>query len=83
MTTLRKLQHAFTQHDIRNSKRRGYNPYALARYLQIADEIAKEIETGEEPRKACTSRLNDRLLDVALGALGLPKASLKEIRGCR
>lgn len=46
------LTGALTQHDERNSKKRGYNPYALGHYMKGVNEIASEtssIKHSQEP----------------------------------
>lgn len=81
LVVLRQLQHAFTRYDIRLSKGKFYNPYALSKYLEIAGDAAREVARGEPIRTALTRRLNDRLLNVALKAVGEPPATRDEIRG--
>ncbi len=65
-----KLTHAVTEYDRKQSKRKGYNMYALSHYLGACQEIAKEVDTGVNIRKACVEHLTGRLLDVVLKAIG-------------
>lgn len=81
MNTKAKLVHALTQHDIRQSSRKCHNPYALAHYLRLADDIAEAIDKGEAPRAAACSRCHDRVLAVVLRALGEPAPTAEEARG--
>lgn len=67
------LVHAATQYDIRQSKRRGYNPYALAQYLARIEDVELDIAAGQTPRAALYAAFNDRLLDTLLTAIGEPK----------
>jgi hypothetical protein len=56
------LAHAFTAYDRRQEKRADYNRYALARYLEAADEIATRVAQGESLDSALRGKLNGRLL---------------------
>jgi hypothetical protein len=76
-----KLIHGLTQYDMRQSKRKGYNPYALAQYLTRIDEIMDDIAAGATPRAAIIAAFTDRLQDAALKAIGEPKGTDAECRG--
>lgn len=76
-----KLAHAFTVWDRKNSKRKGYNVYALAQYLTRVDEVVTDIRQGADVRAAITAGFCGRGLDVALKAAGLPKSTDTEQRG--
>lgn len=67
------LVHAATQYDIRQSRKWGYNPYALGQYLMRIDEVCNDIERGAPPREALLRAFSDRLLDTLLRAIGEPK----------
>jgi hypothetical protein len=81
MDTHSKLAHAVTQYDIRQSKKRGYNIYALAHYLGAVQETCREIEAGKSIRSALVGNFNGRLLDVCLKAVGEPTSTKEEQRG--
>lgn len=72
MTAKDKLIHALTQYDVKQSKKRGYNPYALGIYFQRIDEVCADVERGADIRKAINAGFSGRLADCALRALGLP-----------
>ena len=44
-----RLVSELTQADQRQSTRKGHNPYALALYLQAADNVMREIADGQSP----------------------------------
>jgi hypothetical protein len=75
---LKILYRAFTAYDRLNSRRRDYNPYALAQYFAAAEDIAVAINKGTPMGEACIARLNGKLLDIALNALGEAKATPDE-----
>lgn len=74
------LRHALTRYDRKQESRPGYNVYALARYLQLADEIGAAVTAGDAPRTAILTRTHDRLCDACLRAVGEPIATRDEIR---
>lgn len=76
-----KLTHALTEYDRKQSSRRGYNHYALARYMRLATDVAQAIDKGEHPRNAARSRCCDRLLAVVLRSLGESAPTTEEARG--
>lgn len=70
MTAKDRVISALTQHDTRNSTRRGYNPNALPQYLLAADAAFEKVEkTACAPEEALHSFFCDRLLDICLKAL--------------
>ncbi len=77
----RKLASAVTQYDIKQSKRRGYNVYALSHYLGAVHEVEAELAKGADLRKALISNFNGRLLDVCLKACDLATSTREEQRG--
>lgn len=72
-----KLRYAIaanlTRIDERREKLKGYNPYALARYLDRGDEAAKYIEAGMSPQDAatkagfCDAQLVRAIIEAAKG----------------
>lgn len=81
MNTHDTLLHVVTAYDRRQSKRPGYNIYALPQYIQRVDEIMADIASGRDVRSAVIAGFNGRLVDACLRALQLPITSLEEVRG--
>jgi len=76
-----KLRSAVTAYDKRQSKRRGYNIYALPQYLARVSEVIADIEAGAPVRKAITAGFTGRLLDACLKAAGEAISTDAEQRG--
>ena len=72
------MTRAVTNFDRQASRRRGYNIYALAQYLDAVDRVVEAVEGGAEPRAAVTEAFNDRLQDALLRALDQPVTSREE-----
>ena len=64
------LDHVVTAYDISQSKRKSYNRYALAQYLEAVDGIVKRIADGQPVRQtiedACYPPISDKLVRAAL-----------------
>lgn len=64
---------AITDYDIRQSKKRGYNPYALAQYYAAMDEVENAVARGVDLMdaigRAFTDRLHDCVAKAALDAM--------------
>ena len=64
---------ALTQYDIRQSKRRDYNRYALGHYLgameDVDDQVARGIDLMDALERAFTGRLHDCVAKAALDAM--------------
>lgn len=75
-----RLELAVTEYDRRQSKRKGYNPYALGQYLSAVNDIGALLAIDAEPRKAILSRMKGRLADHCLKALSLPLQTAEELR---
>lgn len=69
MTFKDKLVNAITQYDIKCSKRKGYNRYALAQYFMAIDDAMVLVQKGKSIESALNSVFNDRLLAVCLKAI--------------
>ncbi len=80
METRDKLIHAATAYDIRASKRRGYNHYALGQYFMAVDNVMEDYAKHGDIRRALVSNLNGRLLDACLKAVGQPTSTIQEQR---
>ncbi|MBU1621878.1 MAG: hypothetical protein KJ604_20675 [Gammaproteobacteria bacterium] len=76
-----KLSSALTAYDIRQSKRKGYNRYAIGHYLKALEQTERAIDQGEDIRSALVANYCGRLLDVTLKAVGLPLSTRDEQRG--
>lgn len=74
---------AVTDYDRKQMSRRGYNPYALAQYLEAVEAIEKEISSGTTPRQAILNNLLAGLCDVTLRAIGQAARTPEEIRRYR
>lgn len=73
------LLHAVTQYDIKQSRKKYYNVYALAQYLMAVDRARDAMaDDGLDLRAALVSCFNGRLLDVCLKAVGLPTSTRQE-----
>lgn len=64
-----KMVNAVTAFDIKQSKKKGYNRYALALYFQAIDNITEDMANGVELRKAIERNFIGRLLDAVLKTL--------------
>ena len=62
---------AVTQHDIRQSKRPGYNIYALPQYLDALSDVFTDIDNGGSLEASLRKNFNDRLLSCVLKAAGI------------
>ncbi len=56
-----RLDSAVTQWDIRQSKKRGYNPFALGMYLARVEDVVKLVRQGMPVPDAIDRNFNDRL----------------------
>lgn len=76
-----KLTHALTQWDIKQSKKRGYNPYALGQYLIAVDRVTNAMNCGVTIREALLDNFCDRILNLCIKTLNLDPATDAECRG--
>lgn len=76
-----KLSHTVTEYDRKQSRKRGYNIYAISHYLGAVQEIETDIDNGADLRAAIIAHFNGRLCDVVLKACGLPLMTKDEARG--
>lgn len=72
------LVHAATQYNIKQSRGKHYNHYALAQYLMRIAEVEADIATGVTPRKALIAAFSGSLLDCLLKAIGETKFDASE-----
>jgi hypothetical protein len=56
-----QLDHYLTQWDIKQSTKRGYNPFALGIYLRQAERIAEAVNQGATISDAIDKHFNDRI----------------------
>lgn len=75
------LVHAVTQYDIRQSRGKRYNPYALAQYLRRVDDICSDIASGAPVRAAIVAGMSGSLLQTCLKAVGEAPATNDELSG--
>ncbi len=80
MTNQDILVSTVTQYDIKESKKKYYNIYALAQYLNACDNIKTDVESGKSLRAAIVSNLCGRLCDTCLRAVGEPIQTMDERR---
>lgn len=71
MSTKLKLIHAVTEYDRKQSRKPGYNRYALPQYLERVDLICKDINAGADASHAIKAGFSGRLADACLKSLGL------------
>lgn len=72
------LVNALTAYDIRQSKGKYYNRYALGQYLAALDRVSKYVAMGHDLRLALLNCFNGRLLDKLLRAAKLPVSTKEE-----
>jgi hypothetical protein len=70
-----KLISAATRFDERNSRRRGWNPYALAQYFAAIDGICNAMDSGLSVQSAIARFTNDRFRDILLKAAGMERGA--------
>ena len=80
-----RLVNAATQYDIRQSKRPGHNPYALAQYFQAIESLCSSIDPDNGPtagqiRTCILHWFSGRLADAMLKAVMQEKATKEEAR---
>jgi len=56
-----QLDHYLTQWDIKQSTKRGYNPFALGIYLERAEDLAKDVAQGATISDAIDVHFCDRI----------------------
>jgi hypothetical protein len=56
-----QLDHYLTQWDIKQSTKRGYNPFALGIYLERAERLAKDVAQGATISAAIDVHFCDRI----------------------
>lgn len=80
-TVRNALVHALTQYDIRQSRGKHYNPYALAQYFKRIDDLCEDIAKGASPRDAICAAFTGPLLACALRAINATAPSQDELSG--
>ena len=58
------LDHLLTQWDIKLSKNKYYNPYALGIYLARAEDLIESVNKGATISEAIDIHFNDRLASM-------------------
>lgn len=64
-----KLIHAVTQYDIRQSKKQGHNPYALAQYFASIEQVFSEVKGGINIIVSIEDNFNKPLSTILIKAL--------------
>lgn len=75
-----KLLCAATEYDRAQSKRKGYNPYALGHYARGLNRIRQRADIGQPLRESILSEFSGRLCDRLLRAVGLDLMTDSEAR---
>lgn len=75
-----KLFNALTEYDIKQSKKAGYNPYALGHYAKALENVEADMIKGMTIRQAIINNFCGQLMNVCLKACGEPKATKEESR---
>lgn len=75
------LVHAATRYDVRQSKGKRYNHYALAQYLRRIDEVCADIEAGATPRAAIIAAFTGSLQTAMLKAVHEAPGTRDDITG--
>jgi hypothetical protein len=75
MNTKLKLIHAVTEYDRKQSRKPGYNRYALPQYLERVDLICKDIDAGADASRAIKSGFSGRIADAIGGLYYRPVAA--------
>ena len=75
------LVHAATRYDVRQSKGKRYNQYALGQYFKRIDEVCNDIGKGADPRAAIVAAFTGPLLNAMLKAIDASPASRDEMTG--
>ena len=75
------LVHAVTQYDIRQSKGKYYNHYALGQYFKRIDDVMADIQNGASAIDAVKAGFHGPLLKSCLKAIGADKPAQGELTG--
>lgn len=68
-----KIVHALTEHDRKQSTKKGYNPYALGIYLDAVHHIDDCVKRGISLEDAICDAFCGRLLTLVLKAAGIKR----------
>jgi hypothetical protein len=79
----RKLAHVVTEHDRKQSTKRGYNVHALGIMLDAVHNIERELAIGYALRSCILNNVCGRLANQMLHAVGEPKQDDSELRSGR
>lgn len=75
-----KLFMTLTEHDRKEARKPGHNPYALAHYAKGLTDIGRHCASGHPLRSAIITEFTGRLADKLLKAVGLDKMTDREAR---
>ncbi len=76
-----KLLTALTEYDRKQSKKKGYNIYALPQYMTALQYVRDDMAGGMSLREALVNNFHDRLLVALFKGVGEPRATDREVRG--
>ena len=65
------MANAVIAYDIKESKKKYYNRYALGQYLQRKEEVTQDIIAGADIRMAINAGFTGKLAESILKAVGL------------
>ena len=71
------LVHAVTRYDAKQSRKRGWNPYALPQYLERVEAIVEDVEAGADPAAAIQAGFLGTLATACLKAAKLKPVDSK------
>jgi hypothetical protein len=77
----RRLTHAVTEYDRKESSKKHYNRFALGQYFERIADIRADLDRGAEVRAAIVAGFTGRLLDVCLKSVGESTSVDAEQRG--
>lgn len=80
MTDHERLLSAVTDHDRKESRKKGHSPYALAHYVRGVQRVTARVARGEPVRDAIITEFNGLLCDRLLRAFGLATMTLEEAK---
>ena len=80
MNLREKMIHAATVYDEKQSRKPGFNRYALPQYIERINDIDADIRKGADVREAIVAGFSGRLATAMLKAAGLTAYTEKEAR---
>lgn len=75
-----RIINAFTDYDMKQKGKKGYNPYALGHYCAALDNVREYLDNGLTLRQAIIKSYLGRLCDAILRRLELPVMTKDEAK---